>query len=126
LSEFKRIPGEFFYLGPLQEALTGTVTVEYTDNANLTNTNKISDLKFSEGLTMDTTWIISHLNQVEFNLGGKLIEHFYGNGLQQTNLEIDPNSKIEFKFRTSRFVSMIIFRTLKIRHRIPWQQIPRT
>jgi hypothetical protein len=101
LAEFKRTPGAFFYLGPLQEELSGTVNVQYTDNVNLNATNKISDLSFSEGLGLDTTWVISHLNQVEFNLGGKLIEHFYGNGLQQTNLEIDPNSKIEFKLEIS-------------------------
>jgi hypothetical protein len=101
LSEFKRTPGAFFYLGPFQEELTGTAIVQYTDNVNLTASGKISDLSFAEGLSLDTTWIISHLNQVQFTLGGKFVENFYGNGRQQTNLEIDPDSKIEFKFEIS-------------------------
>jgi hypothetical protein len=100
-AEFKRTPGAFFYLGPFQEDLTGTATVRYTDNVELTKTDKISDLSFEEGLSLDTTWVISHLNQVEFTLGGRLVENFYGNGQQQTYLDIDPDSKIEFKFEIS-------------------------
>ena len=70
---------------------------------NLTATNKISDLSFSEGLSLNTTWVISHLNQLEFNFGGQMIENFYGNGRSQLTFAIDPNSKIEFKFEIADF-----------------------
>jgi hypothetical protein len=103
IAAYARSPEAFFYFGPFQEVLEGTASVQYTDNVDLTATNKISDLSFTEGLALNTTWVISHLNQLEFNFGGQVIEHFYGNGRSQLNLAVAPNSKIEFKFDVSDF-----------------------
>jgi len=101
IESFKRAPEAFFYLGPFQEILTGTTGVQYTDNSSLTPTNKISDLSFSLGFNANTTWVISHLNQLQFNFGGQVIENFYGNGRNQVNFAISPNSMLEFKFEVS-------------------------
>jgi hypothetical protein len=101
IQSFKRSPEAFFYLGPFEEELSGSVGVRYTDNVNLTPTNKISDLSFSLGLTTNTTWVISYLNQLHFNFGGQVIENFYGNGRNQVNIAIAPNSLVEFKFAIS-------------------------
>src|SRR5271166_5637456 len=101
IQSFKRAPEAFFYLGPFQEELTGSATVQYTDNVNLAATNKISDLSFSLGLTTNTTWVISHLNQLQFNFGGQVTENLYGNGRNQVNFAIAPNSMLEFKFTVS-------------------------
>src|SRR5271165_3456484 len=101
IESFKRAPEAFFYLGPFQEILTGTTGVQYTDNSNLTPTNKISDLSFSLGFNANTTWVISHLNQLQFNFGGQVIENLYGNGRNQVNFAIAPNSMLEFKFAVS-------------------------
>jgi len=101
IQSFKRAPEAFFYLGPFQELLTGTTGVQYTDNSNFTPTNKISDLSFSLGLNASTTWVISHLNHLQFNFGGQVIENFYGNGRNQVTFAIAPNSMLEFKFTVS-------------------------
>ncbi|MBV8376199.1 MAG: hypothetical protein JO279_04275 [Verrucomicrobia bacterium] len=101
IQTFQRSPEAFFYLGPFQEIVTGSVGVEYTDNVDLTQTNKISDLKFFEALALNTTWVISHLNQLEFTFGGRVNENFYGDGKNQVNFEIAPDSKLEFKFSIS-------------------------
>src|ERR1700739_2668854 len=79
IQSFRQSPEAFFYLGPFQEVLVGSAGVQYTDNVDLTDTNKISDLSFSLGLSSETTWVISHLNQLQFNFGGQIIENFYGN-----------------------------------------------
>jgi hypothetical protein len=100
IEAFRRSPEAFFYFGPFQEILTGHVSTQYTDNVNLTPA-KISDLSFSLGMGLDTTWTISHLNQLTFRVGGELTENFYGNGRHQLTFSIDPNSKIEFKFTIS-------------------------
>jgi hypothetical protein len=100
IQAFRRSPEAFFYFGPFQEILTGHISTQYTDNVNLTPT-KISDLSFSLGMGLDTTWTISHLNQLTFRVGGELTENFYGNGRHQLTFAIDPNSKIEFKFAIS-------------------------
>jgi hypothetical protein len=103
IEAYRRSPEAFFYLGPFQEFLQASASVQYTDNVDLSENNKISDLSYSQALTLDTTWTISHLNQLEFAFGGELIEHFYGNGRNQVNLAVDPNSKLEFKFEFSDF-----------------------
>jgi hypothetical protein len=103
IQAYRRSPQAFFYLGPFQEELQGTAAVQYTDNVQLTNTNKISDLSFTQALSLNSTWVISHLNQLQFNFGGQLIENFYGNGRSRLNFAVDPTSKIEFKIEVSDF-----------------------
>ena len=101
IQSFRRSPDAFFYLGPFQEVVTTSVGFQYTDNVNLTQTDRISDLSFSAGLGLDTTWVISHLNQLQFTFGGTATEHFYGNGRDKLTLAVDPTSQIEFKFAVS-------------------------
>jgi hypothetical protein len=103
IETFRHTPNAFFYLGPFQEVLSGSVGVQYTDNVNL-STDKISDLSFSLGLGLDTTWVISHLNQLQFLVGGAITENFYGNGRDKVTFAIDPTSKIEFKFEVADFL----------------------
>jgi hypothetical protein len=98
IETFRRSPEAFFYLGPFQEVLTGSAGVQYTDNVNLSATDKISDLSYFQALSLHTTWVLSHINQLEFTFGGQITEHFYGNGRNQVNFAIDPNSRLEFKF----------------------------
>lgn len=105
IESFRQSPEAFFYLGPLQEVLSGSLGVQYTDNVNL-STVKISDLSFSLGMGLDTTWVISHLNKLEFNVGGRLTENFYGNGRNQLTFAIDPTSKIELKFEVADFLQV--------------------
>src|SRR6516165_8110684 len=49
IESFKN-PLIFFRLGPLQEELLGSAGFEYTDNSGLSNTNKISRFRLSQGL----------------------------------------------------------------------------
>jgi hypothetical protein len=103
IESFKRSPEAFFYFGPFQEILDGSVGVQYTDNVNLAETDKISDLSFTQQLSLNTTWVISHLNKLQFSLGGELMENFYGNGRSQVTFAIDPNSIIDFRFDLSDY-----------------------
>ena len=106
IESYQRSPEAFFYLGPFQEVLTGSAGVQYTDNVDLAATDKISDLSFTLGLNLATTWVISHLNQLQFSFGGQVIENFYGNGRNQLTFAIDPTSKIEFKFAVADFLQV--------------------
>jgi hypothetical protein len=98
-----RNPEAFFRIGPFEEVLIGSVGIGYTDNANLTNTQKISDLSFDQALSLNSTWIISHFNQLQFNFGGEVIEHFYGNGRNLVNFAVSPDSLIQFQFAVSNY-----------------------
>jgi hypothetical protein len=98
-----RNPEAFFRLGPLQEELIGSAGLEYTDNSQLTHTDKISLLRFYQGLSLNTIWVISHLNRLEFNFGGQLNEDLYGNGRSLVNFSISPDSLVQFQFAVSNF-----------------------
>jgi opacity protein-like surface antigen len=101
IESYRRSPEAFFYIGPFQEIATGSVGVQYTDNVNLSATDRISNLSFTQELDLKTIWTISYLNQLTFNFGGQLAENFYGNGRHQTTFSIAPNSIIELKFAVS-------------------------
>lgn len=102
-----RNPEVSFHLGPFEETLGASAGVEYTDNVNLTDTDKISDLSFYQRLTLNTTWTLSQLNQLQFNFGGTLTENFYGNGKSQINFAVSPDSMIQFQFAVSNFLIRI-------------------
>ena len=95
---YTRPSNVFFHVGPFQETLIGNLTTAYTDNVNLTATDKISNLSFSLGGSLNTTWVISHLNQLSLNVGGAVTENLYGNGRNRVTFAIDPNSLLEFRF----------------------------
>jgi hypothetical protein len=96
-----RNPEVFFRLGPLQEQLTGSVGVQYTDNSDLTPTDKISRFSIYEALDLDTTWVLTHLNELKFHFGGKLSEDFFSNGRSELTVGITPDSLVQLQFAIS-------------------------
>src|ERR1700730_2877957 len=93
-----RKPETLIRIGPFQEELTGYTGLDFTDNSNIVRTGKISRVSIFEGVTLDTLWTVSHLNQLEFVFGEKLSEDFYGNGQSNVNFSIAPDSLLQFKF----------------------------
>jgi len=93
-----RKPETFVRLGPFQEELTGYTGIDITDNSNIVHTGKISRVSIFEGFNLNTIWTLSHINQLEFNFGGRLREDFYGNGTSNVNFSIAPDSQLQFKF----------------------------
>jgi hypothetical protein len=88
--------------------LIGSAGVEYNDNANLTQSNKISDLSFTQALSLNTTWVISHLSRLQFDFTGQVIENFYGTGRNLVNFAI-PGSMIELKFPVSDRIQVRLY-----------------
>ena len=99
-----RNPEAFFRVGPFQEELTGSTGFDYADNAGVTHTDKISRFSIYEALDLNTTWVISYFNRLEFDFTGKLIEDFYGNGRSLVTASIAPNSEVQFQFAVSDFL----------------------
>jgi hypothetical protein len=97
IQEFRK-PETLIRLGPFQEELTGYTGIDITDNSNIVHTGKISRVSIFEGFGLDTIWTLSHINQLEFNFGGRLREDFYGNGTSNVNFSIAPDSQLQFKF----------------------------
>jgi hypothetical protein len=97
IQEFRK-PETFVRLGPFQEELAGYTGIDFTDNSNIVHTGKVSRVSIFEGFDLNTIWVLSHINQLEFNFGGRLSEDFYGNGRSNVNFSIAPNSRLQFKF----------------------------
>ncbi len=103
IESFKN-PEAFFTVGPLQEVLIASAGFDFTDNSSLSHTGKISRLRFFEGLTLDTVWVLSELNQLEFSFGGQLNEDFYGNGQSVVSIGITPDSLVQFQLAAGDFL----------------------
>jgi hypothetical protein len=109
IESFKN-PEALFRIGPLEETLTGSAGFEFTDNSQLANTDKISRASFYEALDLHTRWILSHLNQIEFNFGAKLMEDFYGDGKSRVAVGISPDSDVELQFSAGDFLVRVFDR----------------
>src|ERR1700751_296161 len=101
IESFKN-PEAFFRIGPLQEELLGSTGLEYTDNSGLTNTDKISRLRVSQGLDLNSIWFLSHLSSLRFDFAGQLYEDFYQHGRTILDFAI-PNALLQFEFPISDF-----------------------
>jgi hypothetical protein len=100
IESFRR-PETFFRLGPFEEELTGSTGFEFTDNSSLAQTGKLSRFSLLEGFDLLTRWRLSHINELEVKFGGRLREDFYGNGKNNVNFSIAPDSLVQFKFAVS-------------------------
>jgi len=78
------------------------VGLEYTDNSGLTNTNKISRFRLSEGLDLNSIWILSHFSSLRFDFAGALNEDFYQHGRTILDFAI-PNALLQFEFPIADF-----------------------
>src|SRR6516164_873494 len=101
IESFKN-PLIFFRLGPIQEELVGNVGLEYTDNSGLTNTDKIARLRVSQGLDLNSIWLLSHLSSLRFDFAGQLYEDFYQHGRTILDFAI-PNALLQFEFPIADF-----------------------
>ena len=104
IETFRRDPGRFFLPGTISRGGVRFNRHRIHGQRQPLDRQKISDLSFSLGFGLDTTWVISHLNQLQFIVGGAITENFYGNGRNQLTFALDPNSKIEFKFQVADFL----------------------
>ena len=76
----------------------------YTDNANTTQTGKLSLNEIFESLNVDLDWPLSPFNRIDLWLGGQLQQNFYSNGSQALNLAITPDSQIQLQARVGEFL----------------------
>jgi hypothetical protein len=82
--------------GPVGVNVTGSVTVEATDNVGLSQTNREGDLIVRPEINFDSQWKVTELNTLRLNLGlaySKYMEH--GN-LDTRAVLLDPGSQLSF------------------------------
>jgi hypothetical protein len=94
----------FIRAGPFSGTLGLGVGYLYTDNANVTDTGKLSQSQIFEGLNVDLVWPLSPFNRIDLRLGGQVQENFYSNGSNALNLAITPGSQIQLQARVGDFL----------------------
>jgi hypothetical protein len=87
----------FLRIGPFSGTAGVDAGYSFNDNANTTETQKISSNQFAEGLDLDLTWMLSPFNRVDLTLGGQVQENFFSNGKNTINLAIFPVSQINLQ-----------------------------
>jgi hypothetical protein len=85
-----------FRVGPFSG--TGDLTLGYTfnDNANTTESGKLSANQISGSVDLNLAWVLSPLNRIDVLFGGQLQENLYSNSTNVLNLAIQA-SQIRFQ-----------------------------
>jgi|SRR5580692_8419758 hypothetical protein len=94
----------FVHLGPFAGNADVGVGYLFTDNANTTETNKISLNEIDEKVDLDLAWVLSPFNRIDLSLGGELEENFYSNGTNALNPVILPGSEIRLQAKVGDVV----------------------
>ena len=96
-------------VGPFRGALSAGLGVSWDDNANLTNIDRQSEVRFSQSLGLSLNWPLSYLNQIGVQLGATLTEvatsgkaNTQQTGVTSNNqafdISIQPGTNISFQF----------------------------
>jgi hypothetical protein len=94
----------FVRLGPFSGNADVGVGYSFTDNANLTENDKVSRNQFYENVDLELAWALSPFNRIDLTLGGQLQENFYSNGSNALNVAILPRSEIRFQAKVGDVV----------------------
>jgi len=87
----------FVRLGPFSGNADVGIGYSFTDNANLSDIDKVSLNQIYEQIDLELAWALSPFNRIDLMLGGQLQENFYSNGTNALNLAILPGSEIRFQ-----------------------------
>jgi hypothetical protein len=96
-------------VGPFRGELTAGLGVTYDDNANLTNIDRQSEVRFAQSLGLTLNWPLSYLNQIGLQLGATLTEVVtsgkgntqqagINNNTQAFDISIQPGTNVSFQF----------------------------
>jgi hypothetical protein len=94
----------FVRLGPFSGNADVGVGYSFNDNANTTETDKISQNQFYEQVDLQLAWALSPFNRIDLTLGGQLQENFYSSGTNSLNLVILPGSEIRLQAKVGDVV----------------------
>lgn len=103
---FQPTPGQtsFVRLGPFSGNADVGVGYSFTDNANTSETDKISLNQVYEQVDLNLEWALSPFNRIDLTLGGQLQENFYSSGTNALNLAILPGSEIRLQAKVGDVV----------------------
>jgi hypothetical protein len=84
----------FLRLGPFYGTAGVNAGYTFTDNANASQSDKLSQNEWFEGVDLALVWTLSPFNRIDLVLNGELQENFYSDGKQLLNVMLLPGSQI--------------------------------
>jgi len=106
-----------FAIGDIRFGLAVGVGIEWNDNINLSEDNRISDFAVRPVLNVEARWQMSELNTLRFNIGVSYAKYFEHSEYDTNGVLISPTSDLAFTF----FVGSVKF---TLRDRISYQEDP--
>lgn len=104
-----------FALGNFRFGLAVGVGIEWNDNIKLAENNRESDFIIRPILNLESTWMISELNTLRFNIGLSYAKYFDHTELDSDSVLISPTSDLAFTF----FLGQVKF---TLRDRLSYQE----
>lgn len=104
-----------FALGNFRFGLAMGIGIEWNDNINLSETNRESDFIFRPIINIESSWRLSDLNTLRFNVGLSYAKYFDHSELDSDGVLISPTSELSLTF----FVSNVKF---TVRDRLSYQE----
>ncbi|MDR3404550.1 MAG: outer membrane beta-barrel protein [Chthoniobacter sp.] len=88
--------GAFLKAGPVDFSASASVSLEYNDNIGLAEKDRQSDLIIRPEIEIDSTWHVTALNTLRFNIGIAYAKYTQHGDLDTRSLLLDPGSQISF------------------------------
>jgi hypothetical protein len=106
-----------FRLGNVDFVVAAGIGIEFNDNINLGDRDRLSDLIFRPSLDIEGVWRISDTNKLRFGLGLSYAKYLEHSEYDSDSLLIAPNSAIAWTFKSGAF-------TITLRERLSYQEDP--
>lgn len=90
------IPNYDIRTGPIYFDLTGALELEYNDNVNLSDDEKIEDFIIRPLISLDAAWSVTHVNTLRLKLGVGYAKYLDHNEFDTNGVLLHPDSEIAF------------------------------
>jgi hypothetical protein len=117
VDEFAREEDYNFRLGNVDFILAAGIGVEFNDNINLSDTDRLSDIILRPQLDLEGIWRISDTNRVRFGLGLGYAKYLNHDEFDSESVLISPTSAIAWTFKSGAF-------TITLRERLAYLEDP--
>jgi hypothetical protein len=106
-----------FRLGNVDFIVAAGLGVEFNDNINLAEHDRLSDIIFRPSLDIEGVWRISDTNRLRFGVGLSYALYTDHSEYNSDSVLISPNSAIAWTFKSGAF-------TITLRERLSYQEDP--
>lgn len=95
-------------VGPVRLNVAAGVGVEFNDNIQLSNKDRLSDIILRPSVSLEATWRITDLNTLRLSIGASYAKYFSHSQYDSRSMLLTPNSALAFSIKIND--SLLTFR----------------